>query len=110
VSNPKALSLLAILVILALAFWRVVTGRATDRFRTVWAAGLFALGIAFATDLQPGLGAAISFAVLVFFLIRTFSTPAGAAQGAQPAQGARPKLPFGGGSSGATPKSPAYIA
>lgn len=74
-SNPTMVSFLAILVILATAVWRTVTGRASDGYRTIWAAGLVSIGLGFLTDLSAPTGAAISFAVLLFFILRLRNQP-----------------------------------
>lgn len=104
-TNTTAITLFALIGLLALTVWRIHAGLTTDKFKTAWSAGVLAVVIAAATDLNSDLGAAIAFAILVALLGRTLQAPKGQTQGpvsaaigapsragAQPAQ-PNPSLP-----------------
>lgn len=101
-TNTKVIAFMVMLVILAGAIWRMVRGQ--ESYRTVWKTGLVVLVLAFLTDLDSNLGAAISFALLLFFAFRVFGVKAasGATGGSTQSGGGsagRPTAPSGGGSS-----------
>ena len=100
-TNTASIALFALIGLLALTIWRIHSGRTGQggKFRTAWAAGLLALLIAVATDLNSDLGAAIAFAVLVGILGRALGAPRGG-QGPVSSALAPPPSSGGGGPSG----------
>jgi hypothetical protein len=77
-TNTTAIALFALIGLLVLTIWRIHTGRVNDKYKTAWAAGVMAVLVAVATDLNSDLGAAIAFAVLVGLLGRSLGTASGA--------------------------------
>lgn len=103
--NTATIALLSLLGLLALTIWRIHTGKVTDKFKTAWAAGLLALMISVATDLDAGLGAAVGFAIVIGALGKTFGQ-GGAGQGAVSGAIGSSSAPGSSSSAGGQPTNP----